>query len=381
MHERVARRPSRGSRPSRCASTHSATAARFASERRISAGRPPTRSAHASPSSASSTHSIDGVLMVEPSKIEPSSLPVLRQPEDLRQRPRRRVRLEPRDARGESASMPCAASPPSTFCQLQVTTSSLREVDRPSRTPPRWRRTARARRARAESSRAFGTRTPDVVPFQVKITSRSKSTAARSGSEPYGAESTRASRLELLGRVGRPLLAEALPGEHVDRPLAEQRPHRHLDRAGVGGRHDRRASSPPGMPSSARLRSITACSRSLAAFARCERPSSAPDSAASRPARTLRARAGRELGTLRTTAGLRVRWHGLVVGYPPGREQSTAGRAGFQRRESARVRRMDRLREHQRRPLDVADAPRRRRQRRAEHARGWRASGTPARRR
>jgi hypothetical protein len=31
---------------------------------------------------------------------------------------------------------------------------------------------------------AFGTRTPEVVPFQVKTTSRSKSIAERSGSAP-----------------------------------------------------------------------------------------------------------------------------------------------------------------------------------------------------
>ncbi len=36
-----------------------------------------------------------------------------------------------------------------------------------------------------------------------------------------------------------------------------------------------------GMPSSALERSITACSRCLGAFARCERPSSAPESASS----------------------------------------------------------------------------------------------------
>ena len=44
--------------------------------------------------------------------------------------------------------------------------------------------------------------------------------------------------LELLDDVGHPAVAEAFPGEHVDAALAEQRPQRHLDGAGVGGRHD-----------------------------------------------------------------------------------------------------------------------------------------------
>ena len=40
---------------------------------------------------------------------------------------------------------------------------------------------------------AFGTRTPEVVPFQVKTTSRSVSTCVRSGKCPYGASMTRTS--------------------------------------------------------------------------------------------------------------------------------------------------------------------------------------------
>ena len=42
---------------------------------------------------------------------------------------------------------------------------------------------ARPSRSSAIQS-ASGTRTPEVVPFQVKTTSRSQSTAARSGSSP-----------------------------------------------------------------------------------------------------------------------------------------------------------------------------------------------------
>ena len=44
---------------------------------------------------------------------------------------------------------------------------------------------------------------------------------------------------QFLGGVGDPFLAEGFPGQHGNGARAEQRPHRHLDGAGVGGRHDR----------------------------------------------------------------------------------------------------------------------------------------------
>ena len=87
----------------------------------------------------------------------------------------------------------------------------------------------------------FGTRTPEVVPFQVKTTSESKSTFARSGSSPYGALAARVDVLELqlLDDVGDPAFAESSPRPAWSTGRApEQRPQRHFDRAGVGGRHD-----------------------------------------------------------------------------------------------------------------------------------------------
>src|SRR5215467_12600481 len=92
-------------------------------------------------------------------------------------------------ARGESTSMPCAASPPSAFCQEKVTTSTLAQ----SRTCAKQAEVASqivspARSALIQSP--FGTRAPEVVPFQVKTTSEDQSTLARSGSSPYGALST-----------------------------------------------------------------------------------------------------------------------------------------------------------------------------------------------
>ena len=44
--------------------------------------------------------------------------------------------------------------------------------------------------------------------------------------------------LELLGDVGGPVLAEALPDQHVDAARAEHGPHGHLEGAGIGARDD-----------------------------------------------------------------------------------------------------------------------------------------------
>ena len=76
MHERVFGSLARKSTQAVC-STHFATAERFASERLIRPGRPPSRSAQSRPSRASSTQSSDGVLMVAPVKMPLMSLPPL----------------------------------------------------------------------------------------------------------------------------------------------------------------------------------------------------------------------------------------------------------------------------------------------------------------
>src|SRR6188472_819559 len=82
--------------------------------------------------------------------------------------------------------MPCAASPPSTFCQEKVTTSSLGQSRSWANAADVASQIARPCRSAAIQS-AFGTRTPDVVPFQVNTMSVAGSTLDRSGSEPYGA--------------------------------------------------------------------------------------------------------------------------------------------------------------------------------------------------
>ena len=79
--------------------------------------------------------------------------------------------------------MPCAPSPPSTFCQEKVTTSSLAKSRRCAKAAEVASQIVRPCRSAGMKS-PFGTRTPEVVPFQVKTTSRSKSIFARSGSAP-----------------------------------------------------------------------------------------------------------------------------------------------------------------------------------------------------
>ena len=69
--------------------------------------------------------------------------------------------------------MPCAASPPSTFCQEKVTTSSFGQSSSCAKAAEVASQIVRPLRSAAIQS-PFGTRTPEVVPFQVKTTSWSK---------------------------------------------------------------------------------------------------------------------------------------------------------------------------------------------------------------
>src|SRR5512146_1768466 len=82
--------------------------------------------------------------------------------------------------------MPCAASPPSTFCQEKVTTSSFGQSSLCAKAAEVASQMVRPLRS-AAIQLPFGTRTPEVVPFQVNTTSVEKSTLLRSGNSPYGA--------------------------------------------------------------------------------------------------------------------------------------------------------------------------------------------------
>ena len=79
--------------------------------------------------------------------------------------------------------MPCAPSPPRTFCQLYVTTSHFSNSTGCEKTADVASASVRPRRSAAIQS-AFGTRTPLVVPFHVKRMSWSGDVFERSGSAP-----------------------------------------------------------------------------------------------------------------------------------------------------------------------------------------------------
>ena len=168
-------------------------------------------------------------------------LALLGQAENLGQRPRRRLRFRAARRRaGLSTSMPCAASPPSAFCQLKVPTSIFVPVDV-------WANAARRRVAERQAGAvgrdpvgvghadAAGRAVPGEHDVARRIDAAQIRDLAVIGSADVGVE------LELLGDVGDPAGAEALPREHGHRPRPEQRPHRHFHRAGVGGGHDTEA--------------------------------------------------------------------------------------------------------------------------------------------
>ena len=79
--------------------------------------------------------------------------------------------------------MPCAPSPPSAFCQEKVTTSSLGQSSLCAKAAEVASQMVRPSRLAAIQS-PFGTRTPEVVPFQVNTTSVAKSIFVRSGKSP-----------------------------------------------------------------------------------------------------------------------------------------------------------------------------------------------------
>ena len=86
-------------------------------------------------------------------------------------------------ARGDRMMTPCAASPPSTFCHEKVTTSSFVKSIGIANTPEVASQMVMPSRSSAIQSR-FGTFTPEVVPFSVKMMSCVRSAFARSGSFP-----------------------------------------------------------------------------------------------------------------------------------------------------------------------------------------------------
>ena len=119
-------------------------------------------------------------------------------------------------ARGERISMPCAPSPPSTFCQEKVTTSSFFHGRSIANAADVASQIVSPSRSSAIQS-PLGTRTPEVVPFHTKTMSCVGSVFGEVGQHAViRLDRARVLQLELLHHIGDPVLAEALPREHVD---------------------------------------------------------------------------------------------------------------------------------------------------------------------
>ena len=191
--------------------------------------------------------------------------------------------------------MPCAASPPRTFCQEKVVTSSLshgRSIANAALVASQmvmpWRSSA--------IQSPFGTRTPDVVPFHRNTMSWSGFACLEIGQLAVIAlcamrASLIFSCLTVSVTQSSPKLSQA---KTVDRPRPQQRPHRHLDRAGIGRRHDADAIIRRDARGSRACVSMASFSLALPGLERCERPRSAPYESFRRPTRPFGARSGRK---------------------------------------------------------------------------------------
>src|SRR5271167_3342007 len=172
--------------------------------------------------------------------------------------------------------MPWPASPPSDFCHDQVATSSLSHGRRMAKAAEVASQIARPSRSAAIQS-PFGTRTPEVVPFQVKTTSRAGSTCDRSGSRPYGAFNTRTSgSFSCSTSVTQP--SPKFSQVSMSTPRAPSSDHIAISIAPVSEPATIPTRQSAGMPRIARERSTTSTSRASPTAERCERPASAPAS-------------------------------------------------------------------------------------------------------
>ena len=185
---------------------------------------------------ASSTASIDGVLIVSPVKMPSISLPPLVSRKIFGSGRSGPVALEPLDRARARISTPCPPSPPSTFCQLKVATSILSQAISYAKTALTSRRRSTGRRGRRRSSRRSGTRTPVVVPFQVNRTSFDRvdcveiADLAVIGAAHLGIE------LQLLDASVTQPSPKLSQASIVTGREPSMRPHRHFEGAGVGAR-------------------------------------------------------------------------------------------------------------------------------------------------
>ena len=160
----------------------------------------------------------DGVLIVSPLKGPFFKFAPLGQSENFRQRPAAARRIQA--ARRRAVITPAcraAASPPRTFCQGPGRDINLVPGDIHGKKPPTSHRRRSIPCGPPESSHHSGPARPLVVPFQVKTTSRSKSTCPRSGSKPYSAfNAPHVIQLQLVGHITDPSCPERFPSEHID---------------------------------------------------------------------------------------------------------------------------------------------------------------------
>ena len=114
----------------------------------------------------------------------------------------------------------------------------------------------------------FGTRTPEVVPFQANTTSLSQFTWERSGNWPYGASSTRAFGSFSCFTTSVAHWPEKLSKESTSTPRAPSMDHIAISTAPVSDAGTMATRQSAGRPRRARERSITSARRALGAAAR-----------------------------------------------------------------------------------------------------------------
>jgi len=253
---------------------------RLALERAISAG---SRQAFGPPSASnqSSTATIEGVLMVSPGEDAFRQLALGGHAEKSSAAPGRRI-ASSRVTAGAQRSMPCAASPPSAFCQEKVTHIQLvprhsianaAEVASQMVRPSRSRQSVAVRHFHAAGG-AFPRRTPRHGAGRYW---------PRSGSSPYGALNRRVVGMRRCFTVSVTQSSENFPGEKIDRAA----PH---DQSGISTAPVSEAGRRPGgkscgMPSSALVRSMASLSLGLAGLERWERPTMRPQDIGLHPGR------------------------------------------------------------------------------------------------
>ena len=149
-----------------------------------------------------------------------------------------------------------------------------------------------------------GTRTPVVVPFQVKITSREKSTFARSGKCPGSASNRRTSGSFNSSTTSRTQLRPKTSQASTSTPRGPSRFHMASSRAPVSEPGTIAASYPGGKRSASRVRSMASFRRLRPSLERCERPT-----------RALPSTSGRQPGRFAQGPDEKNGWAGFVSGF------------------------------------------------------------------